>query len=57
MECAVMECALNEMYRKLNCYLISDTVIFGMQKEFNARHDDKEVFYQISFYPLRNANL
>ena len=38
-------------------YLICDTVIFGMQKEFNARHDDKEVFYQISFYPLRNANL
>ena len=38
-------------------YLISDTVIFGMQKEFDARHDDKEVFYQISFYPLRIANL
>ena len=64
------ECAENRMCKKQNVinqecvkngmkiyYLICDTVIFGMQKEFNARHDDKEVFYQISFYPQRNANL
>ena len=56
-----MEWALNKMCRKWNEILLFDfrhcTVMFGMQKEFNARHDDKEVFYQISFYPLRNANL
>ena len=65
-ECAQKtECAKNRMLLIVECvkngmkiyYLICDTVIFGMQKEFNARHDDKEVFYQISFYPLRNANL